>query len=298
MLWFLDGKIAGADDVLAKAKQAGRLDYDLPIEGLKALDRYTLQITLKEPDYILQAYLTQMPMAAVAREVIEAYGDASGWAMGNPVGTGTLPSEGMAARPEDRPRGESELPRRALPAERRPRRPRARGEDEGQAAAASRPRRNLDHRRIESAAPRLRQRRARLRQRPPRPDRQRARRRQCAQARARDQRRDAAPRDAAGAVVYVLQHGGSRHRRLRPGQDRAAPRDDHGFQHRRADQGLVAGTGAHRYAADTARGRGTQQRLRRASAVRPRRGEGAARQVRLRRPRQGRLARPARRQAA
>ena len=27
-------------------------------------------------------------MAAVAREVIEAYGDASGWAMANPVGTG------------------------------------------------------------------------------------------------------------------------------------------------------------------------------------------------------------------
>ena len=88
MLWFLDGKIEGSDDVLAKAKAAGRLDYDVPISGLKALDRYTLQITLKEPDYILQAYLTQMAMAAVAREVIEAYGDASGWAMANPVGTG------------------------------------------------------------------------------------------------------------------------------------------------------------------------------------------------------------------
>ena len=88
MLWFLDGKLAGSDDVVAKAKQAGRLDYDLSIDGLKALDRYTLQITLKEPDYVLQAYLTQVAMAAVAREVIEAYGDASGWAMANPVGTG------------------------------------------------------------------------------------------------------------------------------------------------------------------------------------------------------------------
>jgi oligopeptide transport system substrate-binding protein len=87
-LWFLDGKIAGSDDVLAKAKRAGRLDYDTPIEGLRALDRYTLQITLKEPDYVLQGYLTQSAMAAVAREVIEAYGDASGWAMANPVGTG------------------------------------------------------------------------------------------------------------------------------------------------------------------------------------------------------------------
>src|SRR6185295_17701980 len=88
MRWFLDGKLAGSDDVVAKAKQAGRLDYDLSIDGLKALDRYTLQITLKEPDYVLQAYLTQVAMAAVAREVIEAYGDASGWVMANPVGTG------------------------------------------------------------------------------------------------------------------------------------------------------------------------------------------------------------------
>jgi len=87
-LWFLDGKIAGSDEVLAKAKKDGRLDYDAPIEGLKALDRYTLQITLKEPDYVLRGYLTQSAMAAVAREVIEAYGDASGWAMANPVGTG------------------------------------------------------------------------------------------------------------------------------------------------------------------------------------------------------------------
>ena len=87
-LWFLDGKIAGSDEVLARAKKDGRLDYDAPIDGLKALDRYTLQIALKEPDYVLQGYLTQSSMAAVAREVIEAYGDASGWAMANPVGTG------------------------------------------------------------------------------------------------------------------------------------------------------------------------------------------------------------------
>src|SRR5262249_10316160 len=40
------------------------------------------------PDYIMLGYMTQTPMAAVAREVIEAYGDASGWAMANPVGTG------------------------------------------------------------------------------------------------------------------------------------------------------------------------------------------------------------------
>jgi ABC-type transport system substrate-binding protein len=89
-LWYLDGKLVGADDALAKAKAAGRLDYDAPIDGLKTLDRYTLQITLKEPDYVLLGYLTQSTMGAVAREVIEAHGDASGWAMANPVGTGAF----------------------------------------------------------------------------------------------------------------------------------------------------------------------------------------------------------------
>ena len=34
MLWFLDGKIAGSDEVIAKAKETGKLDYDAPIEGL------------------------------------------------------------------------------------------------------------------------------------------------------------------------------------------------------------------------------------------------------------------------
>jgi ABC-type transport system substrate-binding protein len=56
--------------------------------GLRALDRYTLRIELKEPDYILLGYMCSSPMAAVAREVVEAYGDASGWVMANPVGTG------------------------------------------------------------------------------------------------------------------------------------------------------------------------------------------------------------------
>jgi oligopeptide transport system substrate-binding protein len=87
-LWYLEGKVAGAEAVLAKAKEAGRLDYDAPMDGLKAIDRYTLRLVLKEPDYVMLGYMTQQPMAAVAREVIEAYGDASGWAMANPVGTG------------------------------------------------------------------------------------------------------------------------------------------------------------------------------------------------------------------
>jgi peptide/nickel transport system substrate-binding protein len=86
--WYLQDKVVGADAVIAAAKRTGRFDYDAPIEGLRALDRYTLRLELKEPDYIMLGYMTQTPMAAVAREVIEAYGDANGWAMDHPVGTG------------------------------------------------------------------------------------------------------------------------------------------------------------------------------------------------------------------
>lgn len=87
-LWYLEGKLVGAEPVLARAKEAGRLDYDLPIEGLQAIDKHTIRLKLKEPDYVLLGYMTQFPMAAVAREAVEAYADAGGWAMANPVGTG------------------------------------------------------------------------------------------------------------------------------------------------------------------------------------------------------------------
>ena len=87
-LTIVEGRFAGADAVLAKAKETGKFDYDAPMEGLQTVDRYTLRFKLNFPDYELLANLTGSNMAAVAREVIEAYGDASGWAMANPVGTG------------------------------------------------------------------------------------------------------------------------------------------------------------------------------------------------------------------
>src|SRR5690348_7058116 len=86
--WYVQGKIVGADDVIAAAGKSGRFDYDAPIHGLRALDRYTLRLELNEADYIMLGYMTQSPMAAVAREVIEAYGDVNGSAMDHPVGTG------------------------------------------------------------------------------------------------------------------------------------------------------------------------------------------------------------------
>lgn len=73
----VEGKLVGLDAAIAKARTSGRFDYDTEIEGLKALDRYTLQLTLVEPDYTLLPYLVFPPLRAVAREVVEKYGDAS-----------------------------------------------------------------------------------------------------------------------------------------------------------------------------------------------------------------------------
>jgi ABC-type transport system substrate-binding protein len=85
----LESKLAGLDAAIAKARTTGRFDYDAEIEGLKAIDRYTLQFTLVDPDYTFLPYLASfVGLRAVAREVIEKYGDASGRAMDHPVGTG------------------------------------------------------------------------------------------------------------------------------------------------------------------------------------------------------------------
>ena len=83
-----DGRFVGAQSVQANAKETGKLDYDAPIEGLQAIDRYTIRLKLVFPDTELLANLTISAAGAVAREVVEAYGDASTWVMANPVGTG------------------------------------------------------------------------------------------------------------------------------------------------------------------------------------------------------------------
>ena len=61
-------------------------DYDREIEGLRALDRYTLRFVLKEPRPRFQEGLVGGDTyGAIAREVIEFYGDQ---AEAHPVGTG------------------------------------------------------------------------------------------------------------------------------------------------------------------------------------------------------------------
>jgi len=87
-LQMVDGRFVGADALVAKARETGRFDYDAPLEGVQAIDRYTLQFKLVFADYELLSNLTTSGSAAVAREVIDAYRDDNGWAMANPVGTG------------------------------------------------------------------------------------------------------------------------------------------------------------------------------------------------------------------
>jgi oligopeptide transport system substrate-binding protein len=84
----LEGKLAGLDVAIARAKASGRFDYDAEIAGLRAIDRHTLQIQLVEPDYSFLASLNDTALRAVAREVIEKYADAGGRVMDHPVGTG------------------------------------------------------------------------------------------------------------------------------------------------------------------------------------------------------------------
>jgi ABC-type oligopeptide transport system, periplasmic component len=83
--FMIEGKIIGLDTLAEKAKATNRFDYDAPVEGLRALDRYTLQIKLIQPDYNFNYIVAHTPFSAVAREIVERYPDDL---MAHPVGTG------------------------------------------------------------------------------------------------------------------------------------------------------------------------------------------------------------------
>ena len=83
--WLFDGKIQGMNEWRDAASKAGKTDYGTPIEGLKALDRYTVQIKLtnRSAQFI---YALAMPFTSVAaKEVVETYGTEF---LNHPVGTG------------------------------------------------------------------------------------------------------------------------------------------------------------------------------------------------------------------
>lgn len=83
--WLLDGKIAGLNEWREKYQELPKTDYDDPVEGLKATDKYTLVFKLKKP-FPQFLYSLAMPFTfAVAREVVEKYGKEF---INHPVGTG------------------------------------------------------------------------------------------------------------------------------------------------------------------------------------------------------------------
>ena len=71
----LEGVIEGLDDAVGRARREAKpFDYAATIAGLRATDRYTLQIRLTRPDPTFVYNLAYGGLSAVPREVVEAEG--------------------------------------------------------------------------------------------------------------------------------------------------------------------------------------------------------------------------------
>ena len=83
--WLLDGKVKGLNEWRDIAAQADTTDYSLPVEGLKALDDYTLQFKMSKPFPQFLYSLAMVYTYAVPKEAVDLYGKEF---INNPVGTG------------------------------------------------------------------------------------------------------------------------------------------------------------------------------------------------------------------
>ncbi|MBI3230941.1 MAG: heme-binding protein [Burkholderiales bacterium] len=79
--YLLQGKLLGDEALQA----AGKFDVKTAIAGLQALDKYTLQIRLKQADPNFLYFLAMPVSSAIAPEVVQSYGAQVG---SHPVGTG------------------------------------------------------------------------------------------------------------------------------------------------------------------------------------------------------------------
>lgn len=76
--WLIDGRIVGLNEFREYTKGVANkadVDYDREVEGLTAVDDYTLQIKLAEPVPDLLFRLAHTPLSVVAREAVDHYGD-------------------------------------------------------------------------------------------------------------------------------------------------------------------------------------------------------------------------------
>jgi ABC-type transport system substrate-binding protein len=82
-----NAQLLGMADLRSAALKGGRFDYDREVEGVRTLDRYTLQLRFARPSPRFHQYLADNSfMGAVAREVVESYDDKQ--IMAHPIGTG------------------------------------------------------------------------------------------------------------------------------------------------------------------------------------------------------------------
>lgn len=89
--WVFDGKLKGLNEWRSKYEKLPAANYDEEVEGVRALDKYTLQLKLAKvfPQFM---YALAMPFSyVVAKEVVTKYGKEF---INHPVGTGpyVLPS--------------------------------------------------------------------------------------------------------------------------------------------------------------------------------------------------------------
>ena len=83
--WIFDGRVVGLNEWRDEASRSGKADYAKEVEGLKAIDKYTLEIKLKKPSAQFLSYLTMSFAMAIPKEAVEMYKDDFAR---NPVGTG------------------------------------------------------------------------------------------------------------------------------------------------------------------------------------------------------------------
>jgi ABC-type transport system substrate-binding protein len=82
-----NAQLLGMVDLRTAALKGGGFDYDREVEGVRALDRYTLQLRFARPSPRFHQYLADNSfMGAVAREVVSSYDDKE--ILAHPIGTG------------------------------------------------------------------------------------------------------------------------------------------------------------------------------------------------------------------